>query len=909
LSRAVLFHGALSDAEVSMTIDRGTLHASYDGRLNEIDPAIPFDDNRFDASLTGTGRVTATVRDLLTAPALKLDDYDIAGTLSLEKSRIREVAVDTASLDATLRDSTLALARLEASGPAIAGSVQGRLDFRGPRVDTDLTYDLSRADFAQLRGLTGGEVSGLVSTQGHVAGPSNALHAVGDASTTDLDAPAFHALTLNGRYDLTTPADDLARMRAQVKGHGSFLTVAGGAIQDATGTVDYDARRIAFDVDVKQADTRSGSLKGAITLIDLNPAAPAHRNAANARAIAIEDLTVSLGASPWRLIRQEKSPTVTWTDAGVTVTPATFTSADGRIDVAGDWRHDGRGTLHVTASHVALDTLQRAFERPARYGGILDVDATLRGGQDEPAVDATVSVTAGRVERVTYQKLAGRIDYARRTLTLDLRLDQSPGVWLTATGTLPVAIFGPRSDTPAAGDDRPIDVAIKSSRIDFGLVEGVTDVLRNVSGDVQLDVRAVGTARDPHFTGSIALANAGFLIAATGSRYKNARANLTLASDRITVNALHLDDNGGHALDVSGSLGTHELRVGDLRVDATANKFEILRNDFGRIEVDAALQLRGQFESPRLAGDLTISGHELKVDEILQRVLFQPYAEEPTTMTEVDAVAALNPWDRLGLDVSLHVPLTLRLTGKNVQISQDTPIGLGDINLRVGGDLYLYKDPAQPLSVTGSLDRLSGTYLFQGRRFDVEEGHSSINFHGDTDPELWITVSRLISGVNTSVTVSGQLHQPELRLASTPPLDSSDILSLIVFNTSTNQLSAAQQQELVVRAGAIAAGFLAGPLLSAIQSEIGIETLEVEPGGDLGLGPKVTVGEEIAPGLVARFSRQFGSEPYDEATFEYYLSRILRLRATFSDAQSLEARSPFRRIERAGIDLLFFFSF
>ena len=72
---------------------------------------------------------------------------------------------------------------------------------------------------------------------------------------------------------------------------------------------------------------------------------------------------------------------------------------------------------------------------------------------------------------------------------------------------------------------------------------------------------------------------------------------------------------------------------------------------------------------------------------------------------------------------------------------------------------------------------------------------------------------------------------------------------------------------------------------------------------------KVTVGEEIAPGLVARFSRQFGPEPYDEATLEYYLSRLLRLRATFSDAASLNARSPFRRIERAGIDLLVFFSF
>ena len=122
-----------------------------------------------------------------------------------------------------------------------------------------------------------------------------------------------------------------------------------------------------------------------------------------------------------------------------------------------------------------------------------------------------------------------------------------------------------------------------------------------------------------------------------------------------------------------------------------------------------------------------------------------------------------------------------------------------------------------------------------------------------------MTVTRLISGVDTRVTITGPLRQPELRLSSTPPLDSSDILSLIVFNTPPNQLSAAQQQELAVRAGTLAAGFLATPIISALQNEIGLDVLEVDPSGDLiSAGPKVTVGEEIAPGLVARFSRQFG---------------------------------------------------
>ena len=92
-----------------------------------------------------------------------------------------------------------------------------------------------------------------------------------------------------------------------------------------------------------------------------------------------------------------------------------------------------------------------------------------------------------------------------------------------------------------------------------------------------------------------------------------------------------------------------------------------------------------------------------------------------------------------------------------------------------------------------------------------------------------------------------------------------------------------------------------------VERSLGLDILEIEPAGQYGTGPKVTIGDEIAPGLVARFSRQFGQDEYNEATIEYYLSRLLRIRASFSDANVL--RSQFIRVERAGIDLLLFFSF
>jgi len=890
LTRADVFNGVLSQADVAVDIADGTLRASYDGQLSHVDPAIPFDDSRFAASLTGSGRMTAVVRDLLTRTTT-LADYDVQGALSLNGSTVRDFAVDRGELAAVLGNGVLTVTRADMSGPEIAGGANGTLGI-AEGTESDITYDLSQVDLARVRSLTGLELSGMLSTKGRVSGPPDGLHAVGDASVREFDGYSVHALDLNGHYDAVARPGGFAHATVHVDGRGSFLSVAGEALSQASGTITFDNQRLGFDLSLMQREGRSGTIAGTAVLDQ------------DSHGAALQDLTIGLGSAPWRLVAQQPAPTVRWDDTTIAIAPIEFVNGqpDQRVGISGTWRSDGAGALHVTAHHVFLETLTSAFQQPARYGGVLEGEATIRGTRQDPRVQATLTVESGRVERVTYQKLAGRVDYAHRNLAIDLRLDQSPGIWVTAIGTVPVEFL------TTTNGEQPVDVAIKSSGIDLGLLEGLTSVIRDVHGTLLVDVRAVGTSRDPHFDGTVKIADAAFVAVVSGVTYRRGSVTLTLTPDRVAVDSFHLEDSNGRPLDVRGSLGTHELRIADVSIEATARRFEVMRGEFGRIEVDAALRVGGRFESPRLTGDLTVSGGDLRVDEVLQQALFRPYATEPAPITEVDAVAALNPWNRMGLDVALHVPNTLRLVGQDVQVSSGAPIGIGDINLRVLGDLYLYKDPGGPLSVTGSFDRVVGTFTFQGRRFDVDPT-SSINFRGDLNPEIYVTVTRVISGVEARVSVVGPLFQPELRLTSNPAIDEADVLSLIVFDTSTNQLSAAQQQELLVRAATLAAGFIATPIVSAIENELGLSVFEIEPSGEFGRGPRVTIGDEIAPGLVARFTRQFGQEPYDEATVEYYLSRLFRLRATFSDAQSLSARSPFRRVERAGIDLLLFFSF
>ncbi|HWW82803.1 MAG TPA: translocation/assembly module TamB domain-containing protein, partial [Vicinamibacterales bacterium] len=891
ISQADLFGGSLSNADVSLEIDGGTLGASYSGTLMGVNPAVPFADSRFESTLTGSLTMATKVRNLLTSDTTTLSDFDVSGAMSLEPSTLRGFRVDSGNVQATLRDRTLLIPSINVKSSALDGHGAGKVAIVDGQ-ESAFDYEITHADLAQLKDVIGRDLGGQLSTNGRLTGTNTAPHVKGSAAIMELRASDLAALTATSEYDATFPEGGLSTTRGQVSGHGSSFTVLGSSLQEATWNVSLDQNHVTGDVRLTKSGNVQGQIAGSVLL---QP---------EANRVAIADLSVGLGTAVWHLAGNSTG-SVSWDTSGIAVDRLEFVdgTVDERVALEGSWKNDGSGSLHVTANHLFLETFESALGYPTRYGGSLDLDATIRGTREKPRVTSTLAITNGRVERVTYQKLAGRIDYSDDTFATDLRLDQGPGVWLTASGRLPLALFD--KQRPA----QPIDVQVKSSVINLGLIEGATDVVRNVSGTIQMDVNAVGTSHDPQFTGSIEVANAGFLVAPTGSRYEHIRAVFSLAPDRVTVESLHIEDTGHHSLDIHGSLGTVALSVANVQVEANAKGFEVLRNDLGRLNVDMALQLSGRLDTPQVSGEVTIESGNLKADEILSRALARPYSTEPTPTTQVDAVVALNPWDRLGLDIALHVPNSLRLTGSDLQVaSTSLPVSLGDVKLRGAGDLYLYKGPGNALSITGSLDTLSGTYTFQGKRFDVDED-SSIDFRGDLNPGLYVMVTRLISAVEARVTIAGTLQQPELHLSSVPPLDPSDVLSLIVFNTSSNQLSAPQQQDLLARAGTLAAGFVATPLLSALESRLGLNALDIDPTGDFGVGPKVTVGEEIAPGLLAQFTRQFGPEPYDVATVEYYLSRLFRLRATFSDAQSLIAMSPFRRIERAGIDLLLFFSF
>ncbi|MEO5820950.1 MAG: translocation/assembly module TamB domain-containing protein, partial [Vicinamibacteraceae bacterium] len=281
-------------------------------------------------------------------------------------------------------------------------------------------------------------------------------------------------------------------------------------------------------------------------------------------------------------------------------------------------------------------------------------------------------------------------------------------------------------------------------------------------------------------------------------------------------------------------------------------------------------------------------------------------APEPVAPEPVQASAGTTGpsiFDAMALDVRVTVPNTLVLRGDGVKIGGEG-LSLGNLNMTLGGDLQATKAPGASTMVVGTINTVRGFYEFQGRRFELRRD-GTVSFRGPdpTNPQLNVTATRDVSGVEARVRVHGEAQRPELELSSTPPLDEGDILSLIIFNRPINDLGEGEKTTLAQRAGSLVGGFVAAPVAEALRDALDVDMLEITPVSEEG-GTSVSVGNQIGERVFVKVRQQFGSSETTQLVLEYELSHLLRLETSVAQGGDT-SRSIGRRAERGGADLVF----
>ena len=161
--------------------------------------------------------------------------------------------------------------------------------------------------------------------------------------------------------------------------------------------------------------------------------------------------------------------------------------------------------------------------------------------------------------------------------------------------------------------------------------------------------------------------------------------------------------------------------------------------------------------------------------------------------------------------------------------------------------------------------------------------------------------------MQANVNIQGTLKEPEIVLSSIPPLEKSEILSLIVFNQPINQLGEGQQVALTQRAEQLAAGALAGTLTSSLGRALNLTEFNIQAATESGLGAQVTAGQQLNEKLYARLEQGIGDVNTTNIILEYELAEWLRLRTNWLQGSSAQPLI-FQRTQDSGVDLLFFFT-
>ncbi|HEY2150309.1 MAG TPA: translocation/assembly module TamB domain-containing protein [Vicinamibacterales bacterium] len=893
VNETAILGGQIPRLAFDATVAQDSAHVKAEGDFSGFDPAVPSGKPALKGTLAGSLTLDATLLNL--SGGVTVDSVQGDARLSLAPSTIGGVELTSASVDASYRDSIADVRTLEAVGPDIQLTAHGMvaLDEAGR---SNLQVHAEATDLASIGKLVDAPLDGIARADATVTGNRHEFQAAGTLTAGDLAYGSLSALTVASNVTAKIPDLDASRATIDATTHATFITVGGQNLNELEARTTYRNQQLDFDATAKQPQ-RTAALSGsALIHTDLQE-------------IHLKRLNLQAQGQTWQLAGDEPATIRYATEGAVTVEQVALSNGDQQIAADGSFGRSG-DAMTVTLTNVDLAGVNALLLRPPQFTGRLNASAKLGGTRASPSVDGTFAVTQGGFQQFRYDRFDGTVRYAGAGVTVDTKLQQSPTTYLTAKGYVPAALWkgGDSGNAASARPDDRIDLHVESTPIDLGLVQGFTSDVSKVTGTLQAKIDVAGSAGDPRPTGTISVAHGAFTAVDTGVAYTNMTGRLDLLPDKVHIDNLYVLDNHNAALSITGDLAIREGQIGGVQLFVTSRDFKIVDNKLGNIRINSDLEIAGQLSAPRIDGELAVNTGQVGLDEVLSRLSDSPYATNQVSYTNDEAQQSGSPFDPLQIQVHLTVPNDLVVKANDLQ-APGAPIGLGAINVTLGGDLWVSKAPWDQVRLVGRVNTVRGSYDFQGRRFDIlRDGQVRFDGTDTLDPALNVRTQRVIQGVTANVTLSGTLTKPVVLLTSTPPLDQADILSLIVFNQPINQLGEGQQTSVAARAQQLATGAVAGEVAQSIGKVLGVDTFEIGTAPESGAAAHITVGQQVGKNLYVKVEQDVGDQNQTSFIVEYELTKWLRLRTNFLQG-SPTTQQLFQRAADSGIDLLFFFSY
>jgi len=417
-------------------------------------------------------------------------------------------------------------------------------------------------------------------------------------------------------------------------------------------------------------------------------------------------------------------------------------------------------------------------------------------------------------------------------------------------------------------------------RIPLAAAKYFSDELSDATGNLTLQGKLTGNSADPRIDGRVDLENIGMTVPGLVQKLHDLNGQIVMTPTDIRVDTLKgFLDTGSFV--VNGTV-VHEKFVPtqvNLGLQAKALPLEVA-NTLSLL-LNADINITGIDKLANVTGDIVLlEGLYYKDVEIN---LLEMATDRRRTVAPPAKPVSLPYFDTVKLDVKIknRQPFYVQNNLADLEISPD---------LRVGGGL------ARPI-INGRAQVDSGTLTFQKRTFAVKKGVIDFVNPYRTEAAIDIESQTTIRTWTITLTVQGTPDNLQLRLSSVPAESDSDILSLILFGRTGQELVAGEGGSKRSNAQ-IMAEMVAETFGGDIKKNTGVDILQLEAGdGTDTEGTKVTVGKHLSDRITLKYAVESkDGAVVQRAITEYKLLERILL-SGFQDNQGVFGAELIFRVE------------
>lgn len=523
----------------------------------------------------------------------------------------------------------------------------------------------------------------------------------------------------------------------------------------------------------------------------------------------------------------------------------------------------GKQDFQLRLSGLNLELMP--FEVPliSSMPGLLNLNAAVRGTAAEPDIKADLSITKAGERKVGFSSLTSSITIEKGEFYSILQAMQGQREVLAVETRIPVSLAWDGEGKTASGGEMLTKLDIRN--LEIGEFQEIFTALDfPSSGKLEVDVSVKGTTDNPRIDGKAKLHNGESMVKALGIHFHHIHADVTLSSNSIHLTSLEAKAKEGK---LKGGVVVVKEKKTRLEARLALDKWPLIDTAKMKATGRGNLMLHGSLDFLEATGEFAVLQGDLSPQINLPGEA--PLDPDPTIVLagEEDAVGGAVEKDGPDIWGNMKVDLRLRLM-PGVFIRHEN--GFAEI----GGDLRARKKPGDVIRLTGQAGTRRGWIALHGRRFEINRGQ--LDFTGGTPPNplLDIQTQTRLPGYEVYANIGGSSTEPKIELSSSPPLDTADILSLLLFGKPVSRLGEGEQKSLEQSSQEFAENFAAGQAADLLSKKLGLEEHGIRLSDVTAEGARVGVGRYVNPRTYISVSEALGeTEGGQEVSVEYSINR------------------------------------